>query len=128
MSDTFVSLSNLTLAYGQTVLAKACAEAGILGAMPTLNARTPQKLRDDLTWIRERTDKAFALNLTIGLTDPNRLQQDMELFNNRARCECGQKIISRVQFQGNSTSQDPLSVFVGQNCAQAQAKRRATHI
>ena len=58
----------------------AAAEAGILGTMPTLNARTPEKLREDLEWIRERTDKPFGLNLTIGLTDPDRREQDMALF------------------------------------------------
>ena len=58
----------------------AAAEAGVLGTMPTLNARTPEKLRADLEWIRERTDRPFGLNLTIGLTDPERREQDMELF------------------------------------------------
>ena len=58
----------------------AAAEAGILGTMPTLNARTPEKLRADLEWIRERTDKPFGLNLTIGLTDPERREQDMAMF------------------------------------------------
>ncbi|MEL6345240.1 MAG: nitronate monooxygenase [Myxococcota bacterium] len=57
----------------------ACAEAGILGAMPSLNARTPEKLQADLEWLRERTDKPFAINMTIRLTDPDRLQQDVAL-------------------------------------------------
>ena len=57
----------------------ACAQAGILGSMPSLNARTPEGLRADLEWIRERTDKAFAINMTIGLTDPKRLMQDVAL-------------------------------------------------
>ena len=57
----------------------ACAEAGILGAMPSLNARTPEKLRADLEWIRAKTDKPFAINMTIGLTDPDRLQIDVDL-------------------------------------------------
>ncbi len=57
----------------------AAAEAGILGTMPTLNARTPEALRADLEWIRARTDKPFGLNLTIGLTDPERREQDMDL-------------------------------------------------
>ena len=57
----------------------AAAEAGILGTMPTLNARTPAALRADLEWIRARTDKPFGLNLTIGLTDPERREQDMDL-------------------------------------------------
>jgi len=38
----------------------ACAEAGILGCMPSLNARTAEQLRADLTWIRARTDGARA--------------------------------------------------------------------
>ena len=58
----------------------AAAEAGILGTMPTLNARTPEALRADLEWIRSKTDKPFGLNLTIGLTDPERREQDMELI------------------------------------------------
>jgi nitronate monooxygenase len=47
--------------------------------MPSLNARTPEKLREDLEWIRARTDKPFGINLTIGLTAPQRRQQDLEL-------------------------------------------------
>ncbi len=58
----------------------AAAEAGVLGTMPTLNARTPDKLRADLEWIRSRTDRPFGLNLTIGLTDPERREQDMQLI------------------------------------------------
>ena len=41
----------------------ACAEAGILGAMPSLNARTPEDLRADLEWLRAKTDKPFAIRL-----------------------------------------------------------------
>jgi nitronate monooxygenase len=55
----------------------ACAEAGILGSMPSLNARTPEKFREDLAWIRGKTDKPFGINLTIGLTPPERLEQDL---------------------------------------------------
>ena len=58
----------------------AAAEAGVLGTMPTLNARTPEALRSDLEWIRARTDKPFGLNLTIGLTDPERREVDMALI------------------------------------------------
>jgi len=58
----------------------ACANAGILGSMPSLNARTAEKLEEDLKWIRERTDRPFAINVTIGLTDPARLQRDVELL------------------------------------------------
>lgn len=57
----------------------ACAEAGILGSMPSLNARTLESFRADLEWIRARTDKPFAINLTIGLTDPERLAGDVAL-------------------------------------------------
>ena len=57
----------------------AAAEAGVLGTMPTLNARTPEALRADLEWIRQRTDKPFGLNLTIGLTNPNRREIDVAL-------------------------------------------------
>jgi len=56
----------------------ACAEAGILGSMPSLNLRTHEEFRKTLAWIRERTDRAFAINLTIKLTEPQRLQQDFE--------------------------------------------------
>jgi nitronate monooxygenase len=54
----------------------ACAEAGILGSMPSLNARTPEAFREDLAFIRKHTDKPFAINLTIGLTAKERLEQD----------------------------------------------------
>jgi len=57
----------------------ACAEAGILGSMPSLNARTPEQLRADLEWLRSKTDRPFAINMTIGLTDPERLQHDVAL-------------------------------------------------
>lgn len=57
----------------------ACAEAGILGSMPSLNARTIQEFRADLEWIRARTDKPFAINMTIRLTAPRRLEQDVAL-------------------------------------------------
>ena len=58
----------------------AAAEAGILGTMPTLNGRTAEALRADVEWIRERTDKPFGLNLTIGLTEPERRESDMQLI------------------------------------------------
>lgn len=56
----------------------ACAEAGILGAMPSLNLRTREEFREALAWIRARTDKPFAINLTIKLTDPARLEDDFQ--------------------------------------------------
>lgn len=57
----------------------AAAEAGILGCMPSLNARTADKLREDLAWIRQRTDRPFGINITIGLTKPERVEEDMAL-------------------------------------------------
>jgi nitronate monooxygenase len=57
----------------------AAAEAGILGAMPSLNARTPEKLKEDLEWIRQKTDKPIGINVTIGLTEPERIEQDVAL-------------------------------------------------
>ena len=57
----------------------ACAEAGILGAMPSLNARTAAEFEDILAWVKARTDKPFAINVTIGLTDPERVMQDVAL-------------------------------------------------
>lgn len=57
----------------------AAAEAGILGSMPSLNARTAEAFEADLQWIRSRTDRPFGINLTIGLTDPERLRQDVAL-------------------------------------------------
>ncbi len=56
----------------------AAAEAGILGSMPSLNLRTREEFRDALAWIRARTDKPFGINLTIKLTDPERLVHDLE--------------------------------------------------
>lgn len=54
----------------------ACAEAGILGSMPAINLRSREEFREALAWIRARTDKPFAINLTIKLTDPARLEDD----------------------------------------------------
>ncbi|MCA9566424.1 MAG: nitronate monooxygenase [Myxococcales bacterium] len=56
----------------------ACAEAGILGAMPSLNRRTHEAFVEDLAWLGARTDRPYAINLTIGLTDPERLAADVE--------------------------------------------------
>ena len=56
----------------------AAAEAGILGTMPSLNLRTREEFRDALAWIRAKTDKPFGINLTIKLTDPERLVFDLE--------------------------------------------------
>ncbi len=57
----------------------ACAEAGILGAMPSLNRRTSEAFAEDLAWLKARTDKPFAINVTIGLTEPERLERDVAL-------------------------------------------------
>ncbi len=54
----------------------AAAEAGILGSMPSINLRSHAAFREALGWIRQRTDRPFAVNLTIKLTDPERLEQD----------------------------------------------------
>ena len=56
----------------------AAAEAGILGAMPSLNQRTTEAFAADVAWLKARTDRPFAINLTIGLTDPERLRRDVE--------------------------------------------------
>ncbi len=56
----------------------ACADAGILGSMPSLNARTPEAFEEVLRSVRARTDRPFAINLTIGLTAPERLESDLE--------------------------------------------------
>jgi nitronate monooxygenase len=56
----------------------AAAEAGILGSMPSIKLRSHADFREALGWIRQRTDRPFAINLTIKLTDPERLQQDFE--------------------------------------------------
>ena len=56
----------------------AAAEAGILGAMPSLNQRTTEAFAADLAWLKARTDRPFAINLNIGLTDPERLRRDVE--------------------------------------------------
>jgi nitronate monooxygenase len=71
----FVAAPMFLISNREMVLA--CAQAGILGSMPSLNARTPEKFAEDLAWIRARTDKPFAINLTLGLTPPERLEADM---------------------------------------------------
>ena len=53
------------------------AQAGILACMPSLNARTNEQFRADLAWIRARTDKPIGINLTIGLTPPERIDSDL---------------------------------------------------
>ncbi len=56
----------------------ASAQAGILGCMPSLNARTSEAFRQDLEWVRARTDKPVGINLTLGLTPKERLEADLE--------------------------------------------------
>lgn len=55
----------------------ACAEAGIMGAMPSLNRRSHEAFVEDLEWLGRKTDRPYAINLTIGLTDPERLAKDV---------------------------------------------------
>lgn len=73
----FVSAPMFLISNREMIVASA--EAGILGCMPSLNARTPEKLKEDLAWIRERTDRPFGVNLTIGLTARERVEADMAL-------------------------------------------------
>jgi nitronate monooxygenase len=55
----------------------AAAEAGILGCMPSLNARTAEQFREDVKWVRARTDRPIGINLTLGLTSPERIEADL---------------------------------------------------
>jgi nitronate monooxygenase len=55
----------------------ACAQAGILGCMPSLNARSSEQFRADLEWLRARTDKPIGINLTLGLTPKERVEADL---------------------------------------------------
>ncbi len=71
----FVAAPMFLISNKEMVLA--CAEAGILGCMPSLNARTPEQFREDLAWLRAKTDKPIGINLTIGLTPPERIEQDL---------------------------------------------------
>ncbi len=57
----------------------ACAEAGILGTMPSINARSSELFRADLQWLRARTDKPFGINFTLGMMAPERLKADVAL-------------------------------------------------
>lgn len=56
----------------------AAAEAGVLGTMPCLNARTAEEFRADLAWIRQRTDRAIGINVPLKLADPERIALDLE--------------------------------------------------
>lgn len=55
----------------------ASAHSGVLGAMPSLNGRSHQDFRAMLKEIKQATDLPFAINLTIGLTDPERRLADL---------------------------------------------------
>jgi hypothetical protein len=47
-------------------------------------------------------------------------QQDMELFVNQARCQCNQKIITRITFQGSGVDPELIVGMVGQFCDDGQ--------
>lgn len=57
----------------------ACAEAGIMGTMPSINARSSELFKADLEWLRSKTDKAFGINFTLGMVEPERLRADVGL-------------------------------------------------
>ncbi|NCG20735.1 MAG: nitronate monooxygenase [Rhodobacterales bacterium] len=57
----------------------ACAEAGMMGAIPSWNCRTSEGFEEMLRYVKDKTEKPFAINVTIGLTDPERLYRDVEL-------------------------------------------------
>ena len=71
----FVSAPMFLISNKEMLLAGA--QAGILACMPSLNARTNEQLRADLSWIRARTDKPIGINLTLGLTPPERIEADL---------------------------------------------------
>jgi nitronate monooxygenase len=73
----FVSAPMFLISNKEMVVA--AAQAGILGSMPSLNARTPEKFKEDLAFIRAHTDRPIAINLTIGLTAPERLESDFQM-------------------------------------------------
>ncbi len=53
------------------------ANAGILGAMPSLNGRSHADFKAMLNEVSQATNQPFAINLTIGLTDPERRKADL---------------------------------------------------
>lgn len=100
----------------------AAADAGILGCMPSLNSRTPEAFEELLRQVRGRTDRPFAINLTIGLTEPSRLQRDVEL--------CLQyEVPVLVTSYGNPTpivaAARPRGVFVMHDVIQLHHARKA---
>lgn len=56
----------------------ACAEAGILGTMPSLNARTGDDFVAVLEDIGRRTDKPYGINIPLKLSSPERIEHDLE--------------------------------------------------
>jgi nitronate monooxygenase len=56
----------------------AASQAGIMGAIPSLNGRTHEDFRTILEEIRRHTDGPFAVNMTIGLTSADRREKDFQ--------------------------------------------------
>ncbi|RMF13572.1 MAG: nitronate monooxygenase [Candidatus Dadabacteria bacterium] len=57
----------------------AAGKAGMMGAMPSLNARTPEDFRAALEEIRRHLDgEPFAINIPLKLASPDRVQHDIE--------------------------------------------------
>lgn len=52
---------------------------------------------------------------------------DLQSFVNRARCECGQSISTRIRLSNNATNLDPVQIrtFVGNRCDQAEVQSGA---
>lgn len=103
----------------------ASAEAGILGCMPSLNARTSEAFRADLAWVRARTDKPIGINLTLGLTPKERLEADLALclefdvpviltsYGNPT------EVVKRAHEQGRLVFHDVISLHHGQKAVAA---------
>ena len=56
----------------------ACAEAGILGTMPSLNCRTAEEFTATLEEIGRKTDKPYGINIPLKLSSPERIEHDLE--------------------------------------------------
>jgi nitronate monooxygenase len=103
----------------------ASAEAGILGCMPSLNARTSEQFKADLEWVRARTDKPIGINLTLGLTPKERLEADLALclefdvpviltsYGNPA------EVVKRAHEKGRLVFHDVISLHHGQKAVAA---------
>ena len=85
--------------------------AGVLGSQP---ARAVPPTTEDFLIYSYLTDEDGGRSRLMSA-------QDMLLFVNQARCECNQKIIARVTYQGSTAEPEQLNVYAGQNCATAQA-------